>query len=54
VLGFLLGLEMVRDDFSANFTDITDAAMGDTRTFARRRFERMILPETSVPYANGH
>ena len=44
VILFLLGLEMVRDDFTANFTDVTDQAAGDTRPFARRRFERMIVP----------
>ena len=44
VILFLLGLEMARDDFTATFAEAADAAAGDTRTFARRRFERMIVP----------
>ena len=35
---------MARDDFTATFADAADAASGDPRQFARRRFERMIVP----------
>jgi len=41
---FLLGLEMARDDFTATFTEAADAPVGDGRAFARKRFERMIVP----------
>jgi multiple antibiotic resistance protein len=44
VILFLLGLEMARDDFTATFTEAADAPVGDGRAFARRRFERMIVP----------
>jgi multiple antibiotic resistance protein len=49
VILFLLGLEMARDDFSAQFTadedgpDAASAAAGG-RDHAKRRFERMIVP----------
>src|SRR4051812_36294653 len=43
IILFLLGLEMARDDFTANFTD-ADAPEGEGRAHARRRFERMIVP----------
>jgi multiple antibiotic resistance protein len=49
VILFLLGLEMARDDFSAQFTDVLDEADAASaekggRAHARRRFERMIVP----------
>lgn len=45
VILFLLGLEMARDDFTANFTDAADAtSAGEGRAYARKRFERMIVP----------
>ena len=44
VILFLLGLEMARDDFTATFTEAADAPVGEGRAFARRRFERMIVP----------
>jgi multiple antibiotic resistance protein len=46
VILFLLGLEMARDDFTASYADAADApaAAGDRRGYARRRFERMIVP----------
>jgi multiple antibiotic resistance protein len=44
VILFLLGLEMARDDFTATFADAAEAASGDPRQQARRRFERMIVP----------
>jgi len=65
VILFMLGVQMARDDFTAGFADAADAAAGDPRTFARRRFERMIVPfamplligpgaiSTVVIYASG-
>lgn len=49
VILFLLGLEMARDDFTAQFADAADEAEAETagrksRTGAGRRFERMIVP----------
>jgi multiple antibiotic resistance protein len=45
VILFLLGLEMVRDDFTATFTNAMDAdTPGVDGSSARRRFERMIVP----------
>jgi multiple antibiotic resistance protein len=45
VILFLLGLEMARDDFAANFTPSGEAAVaGEGRAYARKRFERMIVP----------
>jgi multiple antibiotic resistance protein len=46
VILFLLGLEMARDDFTASYAEAADApaAQGDRRGYARRRFERMIVP----------
>lgn len=46
IILFLLGLEMARDDFTATFAEAAEAATnpGDKRTYARRRFERMIVP----------
>jgi multiple antibiotic resistance protein len=47
VILFLLGLEMARDDFTAQFADAADEAETvnlKSRAGARRRFERMIVP----------
>lgn len=44
VILFLLGLEMARDDFAATFAEAADAPVGSGRAFARKRFERMIVP----------
>lgn len=44
VILFLLGLEMARDDFTANFAEAADTATGSGRAFVRKRFERMIVP----------
>ena len=45
VILFLMGLEMARDDFSANFTQAgDDAEPGSGMAFVRKRFERMIVP----------
>ncbi|MFN3521313.1 MAG: MarC family protein [Phenylobacterium sp.] len=49
VILFLLGLEMARDDFTAQFADAADEAEAGTaaarsRSGARRRFERLIVP----------
>jgi len=41
---FLLGLQMLRDDYTAAFTDAADAGVGDPGAYVRRRFERMIVP----------
>jgi len=46
VILFLMGLEMARDDFTATFAEAADApdAAAGGRGYARRRFERMIVP----------
>jgi multiple antibiotic resistance protein len=44
VILFLLGLEMARDDFTATYAEAADAPLESGRAFARRRFERMIVP----------
>ena len=45
VILFLLGLDMARDDFTAKYADVAEAAdQGDFRVYARRRFERLIVP----------
>lgn len=50
VILFLLGLDMARDDFTAQFVDAADEAEAEasakrkTRDGARRRFERLIVP----------
>jgi multiple antibiotic resistance protein len=41
---FLLGLQMARDDYTSAFADAADAGGADSRTYVRRRFERMIVP----------
>jgi multiple antibiotic resistance protein len=43
VILFLLGLKMVRDDFTLAFADAADAA-GDSGSYVRRHFERLIVP----------
>jgi multiple antibiotic resistance protein len=43
VILFLLGLEMARDDFTAQFAELAEAGF-EPGTFVRRRFERMIVP----------
>jgi len=45
ILLFLLGLQMVNEDFLASFKDphaLADA--GDVRGYARRRFQRLVVP----------
>jgi len=45
VLLFLLGLDMTRSDFLTTFADPDAGAAGtDVRGYARRRFERLIVP----------
>lgn len=46
ILLFLLGLDMARENFAESFADSTDAAgdPSDWRGYARRRFERLIVP----------
>lgn len=46
ILLFLLGLEMVRDDFSANFAEpeVPGEAALSTGAYALKRFERLIVP----------
>jgi multiple antibiotic resistance protein len=42
---FLLGLDMVRKDYTAQFSDAAEAGgPTDDRTYARRRFERLVVP----------
>lgn len=41
---FLLGLKMVRDDYTSAFADAADAGQGDPAQYVRRRFERMVVP----------
>lgn len=45
VILFLLGLDMARDDFTAKFAEAAEVGEGvDPRLYARRRFERLIVP----------
>ena len=46
IILLLLGLEMARDDFTATFAEAAADAneSADVRAYARRRFERMIVP----------
>ncbi|RAK57362.1 MarC family protein [Phenylobacterium deserti] len=46
VILFLLGLEMARDDFTASYAEAADEAEAhpDKRSWARARFEKMIVP----------
>jgi multiple antibiotic resistance protein len=42
---FLLGLDMVRKDYTAQFADAAEAGgPNDDRAYARRRFERLVVP----------
>lgn len=43
IILFILGLQMARDDFTATFAEAAEAPT-EGRLFARRRFERMIVP----------
>jgi len=43
ILLFLLGLEMVREDFTAAFADAAEDG-SDYRAYARRGFERLVVP----------
>ena len=43
VILFLLGLEMAREDFTARFAAVAEGD-GDARSWARRRFEGLIVP----------
>ena len=45
VILFLMGLEMARDDFTAMFSDAAEGAEAEgPRAYARRRFERLVVP----------
>ena len=44
IILLLMGLEMARDDFTANVTDAADGIVGHGRAFVRKRFEKMIVP----------
>ncbi|MBN9320176.1 MAG: MarC family protein [Caulobacterales bacterium] len=44
IILFLLGLDMARDDFTAKFADAADEADLSTRGYARKRFEKLIVP----------
>jgi multiple antibiotic resistance protein len=45
VILFLLGLDMVRNDYTAQFTDAAEMGKAlDNRTYARQRFERLVVP----------
>lgn len=42
---FLLGLDMVRNDYTAQFSDAAEIGKTiDNRTYARQRFERLVVP----------
>lgn len=44
LLLLLLGLEMVREDFTAAFADADNQDPADYRGYARRSFERLVVP----------
>jgi multiple antibiotic resistance protein len=44
VILFMLGLKMLRDDFTLAFADAATAADADSRAYVRRNFERLIVP----------
>ncbi len=46
IILFLMGLEMVRGEFTKSLEVATEAADADPRGHARRRFEKMIVPFT--------
>lgn len=45
IILFILGLDMVRDDFTTMFADAAEGVEGQTpRAYAKQRFERLIVP----------
>ena len=44
VILFLVGLQMVREDYTSAFADVADSAKSEPGQYVRRRFERMIVP----------
>ena len=44
IILFLMGLEMVRDDFTAKFDTVPNPKKGTSSAQARARFEQMIVP----------
>jgi len=44
IILFLMGLEMVRGEFTKTLETATESADADSRGHARRRFEKMIVP----------
>jgi multiple antibiotic resistance protein len=44
VILFLLGLDMARDDFTLKFADAAEDDATDIRGYARRSFERLVVP----------
>jgi multiple antibiotic resistance protein len=44
VILFLLGLDMVRDDFITKFAEAAESDPTDHRGYARRSFERLVVP----------
>jgi multiple antibiotic resistance protein len=44
VILLLLGLQMVREDYTSAFADAAHAGENDPAHFVRRRFERMVVP----------
>ncbi len=45
IILFILGLDMVRDDFTTMFADAAEGIEGQsTRVYAKARFERLIVP----------
>lgn len=45
IILFILGLDMVRDDFTTMFADAAEGIEGQTpRAYAKQRFERLIVP----------
>jgi multiple antibiotic resistance protein len=44
ILLFLLGLDMARDDFTARFADMAGEEAQSTGVYARRGFERLVVP----------
>jgi multiple antibiotic resistance protein len=44
IILFLLGLDMARDDFTAMFADHPEDLPKDLRGYARKKFERLIVP----------
>jgi len=45
IILFILGLDMVRDDFTTMFADAAEGIEGQSpRVYAKQRFERLIVP----------